>query len=73
MNTTYLFNQLILLSIKSNVFFAGSDYTEGVAGIGIVNAVEVVNAFNTDQLLKDFRNWIDNVDTELGKGVKISK
>ncbi len=33
----------------------GSDYTEGVAGIGIVNAVEIVNAFPTEDLLVNFR------------------
>ena len=33
----------------------GSDYTEGVAGIGIVNAVEIVNAFPTEELLINFR------------------
>lgn len=33
----------------------GSDYTEGVAGIGIVNAVEIVNAFPTEELLVNFR------------------
>ena len=35
----------------------GSDYTEGVAGIGIVNAVEIVNAFPTEELLVNFR-WV---------------
>lgn len=34
----------------------GSDYTEGVAGIGIVNAVEIVNAFPTEELLVNFRS-----------------
>ena len=29
----------------------GSDYTEVVAGIGIGNAVEIVNAFSTEGLL----------------------
>ena len=33
----------------------GSDYTEGVAGIGIVNAVEIVNAFPSEELLVNFR------------------
>lgn len=33
----------------------GSDYTEGVAGIGIVNAVEIVNAFPNEELLVNFR------------------
>lgn len=34
----------------------GSDYTEGVAGIGIVNAVEIVNAFPTEEMLINFRS-----------------
>ena len=33
----------------------GSDYTEGVHGIGIVNALEIVNAF---QDLAEFRDWV---------------
>ena len=37
----------------------GSDYTEGVAGIGIVNAVEIVNAFPTEELLVNFRYMAD--------------
>ena len=39
----------------------GSDYTEGVAGIGIVNAVEIVNAFPTEELLVNFRYRADAV------------
>ena len=39
----------------------GSDYTEGVAGIGIVNAVEIVNAFPTEELLVNFRYMTDAV------------
>ena len=39
----------------------GSDYTEGVAGIGIVNAVEIVNAFPTEELLVNFRYNADAV------------
>lgn len=33
----------------------GSDYTEGIHGIGIVNAIEIVNAFEN---LVEFREWI---------------
>lgn len=39
----------------------GSDYTEGVAGIGIVNAVEIVNAFPSEELLVNFRYRADTV------------
>ncbi|PSR87598.1 DNA repair protein [Actinidia chinensis var. chinensis] len=46
----------------------GSDYTEGVSGIGIVNAVEVVNAFPEEEGLRKFREWIESPDpTILGK------
>lgn len=39
----------------------GSDYTEGINGIGIVNALEIVCAFKGDVLSasKAFREWID--------------
>ncbi|GMI68417.1 hypothetical protein HRI_000511000 [Hibiscus trionum] len=46
----------------------GSDYTEGVSGIGIVNAIEVVNAFPEEDGLHKFREWIESPDpTILGK------
>ncbi|CAI9758615.1 unnamed protein product [Fraxinus pennsylvanica] len=46
----------------------GSDYTEGVSGIGIVNAIEVVNAFPEKDGLHEFREWIESPDpTILGK------
>ncbi|XP_034207461.1 DNA repair protein UVH3 isoform X2 [Prunus dulcis] len=46
----------------------GSDYTEGVSGIGIVNAIEVVNAFPEEDGLHKFRDWIESPDpTILGK------
>ncbi|KAG9448758.1 hypothetical protein H6P81_008723 [Aristolochia fimbriata] len=46
----------------------GSDYTEGVSGIGIVNAIEVVNAFPEEEGLQKFKEWIESPDpTILGK------
>ena len=33
----------------------GSDYTEGVAGVGVVNALEIANHFTTEPLLEEFR------------------
>jgi len=36
----------------------GSDYTQGVYGIGIVNAIEVVNAFPGVEGLREFRDWV---------------
>nr|VDD38674.1 unnamed protein product [Brassica oleracea] len=46
----------------------GSDYTEGISGIGIVNAIEVVTAFPEDDGLQKFREWVESPDpTILGK------
>ncbi|GFQ04377.1 DNA repair protein uvh3 [Phtheirospermum japonicum] len=46
----------------------GSDYTEGISGIGIVNAIEVVNAFPGKDGLREFREWIESPDPSiLGK------
>eukprot|EP00252_Welwitschia_mirabilis_P021245 TRINITY_DN5382_c0_g1_i1.p1 TRINITY_DN5382_c0_g1~~TRINITY_DN5382_c0_g1_i1.p1 ORF type:complete len:1520 (-),score=430.47 TRINITY_DN5382_c0_g1_i1:9-4568(-) len=43
----------------------GSDYTEGISGIGIVNAIEVVNAFPEADGLKKFREWLDSPDPSI--------
>ncbi|CAJ1781954.1 unnamed protein product [Sphenostylis stenocarpa] len=40
----------------------GSDYTEGVSGIGIVNAIEVLNAFPEEDGLLKFRKWVESPD-----------
>ncbi|XP_052728324.1 DNA repair protein UVH3 isoform X8 [Vigna angularis] len=46
----------------------GSDYTEGVSGIGIVNAIEVLNAFPEEDGLLKFRKWVESPDpTILGR------
>jgi DNA excision repair protein ERCC-5 len=44
----------------------GSDYTEGVAGIGVVNALEVVSAW-PDGLtgLAGFKQWLDSPDERI--------
>ncbi|GAU13075.1 hypothetical protein TSUD_173750, partial [Trifolium subterraneum] len=54
----------------------GSDYTEGVSGIGIVNAVEVINAFPEEDGFLKFRQWVESPDpTILGRSdaKKVSK
>lgn len=52
----------------SMALLLGSDYTEGVSGIGIVNAIEVVNAFPEEDGLHKFREWIESPDPSiLGK------
>lgn len=43
----------------------GSDYTEGISGIGIVNAMETVHAFPTLEDLKAFKAWLQSPDTNL--------
>ena len=60
----------------------GGDYTEGVKGVGIVNGMEVLQAFDVSHDLKEglvrFRKWLDGFDptdiieiqkgkTEMGK------
>jgi len=42
--------QLIFLAL-----FLGSDYTMGIRGVGIVNAIEIVTAFDNVEALKRFR------------------
>ena len=43
----------------------GSDYAEGVGGVGVVNAVEVLRAFPGPDGLADFRAWVDAPDDRL--------
>lgn len=53
----------------SLAFFLGSDYTEGINGIGIVNAMEILDAFSMKKenggvlsgLLK-FKEWVKGYD-----------
>ena len=46
----------------------GGDYTEGVKGVGIVNAMEVLKAFpvsnSVEEGLKEFRKWLDGFELE---------
>lgn len=42
----------------------GSDYTEGITGVGIVNAIEIVHAFPGLDGLYDFREWVETPDLE---------
>ncbi|KAK9861414.1 hypothetical protein WJX84_011927 [Apatococcus fuscideae] len=48
----------------------GSDYSEGVAGVGIVNAIEIVHAFQPVGGLAAFRNWVLTPDAELVAAVQ---
>ncbi len=50
-------------------YFLGSDYTPGVSGVGIVNAVEILQAFSMRNAtggplagLRRFREWLEGFD-----------
>lgn len=50
-------NQLISLAM-----LLGGDYTDGVKGVGIVNGMEILQAFPVDDIrqgLQEFRDWLD--------------
>jgi DNA excision repair protein ERCC-5 len=40
----------------------GSDYTEGISGIGIVNAMETLHVFPDCEALKEFKEWLESPD-----------
>ncbi|XP_020592445.1 DNA repair protein UVH3 isoform X2 [Phalaenopsis equestris] len=42
----------------------GSDYTEGVSGIGIVNAIEVINGFPEKDGFIKFKEWVESPDLD---------
>ena len=44
----------------------GSDYTEGVHGVGVVNAIEIVNEFPGREGLRRFKQWCDTPLNTLG-------
>lgn len=54
-------NQMVALAM-----LLGGDYTEGVKGVGIVNAMETLEAFDMSQGVKagllDFRKWLHGLD-----------
>lgn len=45
--------------------FLGSDYTLGIRGVGIVNAMEIVRAFQDVPSLKRFKEWGNAADVLL--------
>lgn len=51
----------------------GSDYTNGVNGVGIVNAVEILRCFPDDQGLEEFRDWIHSTEPDTRKLSKQEK
>jgi DNA excision repair protein ERCC-5 len=54
-------NQMVALAM-----LLGGDYTEGVKGVGIVNSMELLQAFDVSEDLRkgllDFRKWLDGFD-----------
>jgi DNA excision repair protein ERCC-5 len=59
------------MNLGHNAFVAlamllGSDYTEGVKGVGIVNAMEVLESFDVSRSLEGglekFKKWLDGFD-----------
>ena len=45
----------------------GSDYTEGVFGVGIVNACEIIGEFPGIEGLRRFRDWVERATLPLGE------
>jgi DNA excision repair protein ERCC-5 len=54
-------NELVALAM-----LLGGDYTEGVKGVGIVNSMEILEAFDVsgdlEEGLEKFRKWLDGFD-----------
>ena len=42
----------------------GSDYTIGVKGIGIVNAMEIISIYDNHDLLNQFKIWANSDPTQ---------
>ncbi|CAG8680170.1 12377_t:CDS:2, partial [Cetraspora pellucida] len=60
------FEQMLKLDRKKLIRLAillGSDYTEGLPGVGIVSAMEILNEFSSDDGLEQFKSWWLNVQS----------
>ncbi|CDF34506.1 DNA repair protein complementing XPG, RAD2 [Chondrus crispus] len=42
-------------------YLLGSDYTSGVRGVGVVNSMEILEAFPGERGLEEFREWMKRV------------
>ncbi|KAG9412546.1 Excision repair cross-complementing rodent repair deficiency, complementation group 5 [Aphanomyces cochlioides] len=53
----------------------GSDYTDGINGIGIVNATEIVHAFDGLEGLERFKEWVNdfNIQEQIKPQKKLSE
>ena len=58
-------DKLILLAL-----LLGSDYTPGISGVGIVNAIEIVSAFPDYENLVKFAKWMDNIGEDFLSALK---
>lgn len=58
-------DKLILLAL-----LLGSDYTPGISGVGIVNAIEIVSAFPDYENLLKFAKWVDNIGEDFLSALK---
>lgn len=58
-------NQMVALAM-----LLGGDYTEGIKGVGIVNAMEILETFDVTDNLREgligFRKWLDGFDPSDG-------
>ena len=51
-------------SLVALAMLLGCDYTVGIGGVGVVNAMEIIHAFGHDmEGLKHFSDWLTGVDT----------
>ncbi|KAI8897797.1 hypothetical protein BC833DRAFT_20924 [Globomyces pollinis-pini] len=57
-------NQLIQMA-----YLLGSDYTEGILGLGPVSSVEIVTSWPSDDIsgLQEFASWVRNLQAVTGK------
>ncbi|KAJ1980439.1 DNA repair protein rad2 [Dimargaris cristalligena] len=46
-------------------YLLGSDYTDGIPGVGLVNALEILNEFRGPAALADFKTWWLNATNPL--------
>lgn len=64
----YGFNRMqqkLKMTREKLIIFAellGSDYSEGVKGIGLVNAMEILKVFDTFGKMTKFKEWAEHPD-----------
>ena len=57
-------DHLVMLAL-----FLGCDYCLGIKGVGIVNAVEIVDAYSDIEALQRFKQWAEKPDYWLDKDI----